>query len=242
MFLLGLILLILFVITIHEFGHYAAAKYFKVPVKKFSIGLGPTLFKFKDSNQTEWCFSIIPLGGYVEFDETHAQEIAPWKHTVISLAGPAVNFLAVVIPFLILSGFGPAWEITKLHGVAYVEMFKAFYNTITFASHDEVMSIIGVAKESSHSSGTPVASGAATSSQELSPVVNAMIMYVMVNMSVCVFNLLPIVPLDGGHIVKNFIRMTTGKFAETINTWFSITTWALFAWFTIIVIFNDIVR
>lgn len=39
-------------IFIHELGHYLSCKAFKIPVKTFSIGFGPKLFRFKNLIQT----------------------------------------------------------------------------------------------------------------------------------------------------------------------------------------------
>ena len=39
--------------------------FFGVRVEVFSLGFGPKLFKFKKGD-TEYCFSLIPLGGYVK--------------------------------------------------------------------------------------------------------------------------------------------------------------------------------
>jgi regulator of sigma E protease len=54
-------------VTIHEFGHYLAARSCGVHVLKFSIGFGKPIFKYQRSPQsTQWVLSWIPLGGYVK--------------------------------------------------------------------------------------------------------------------------------------------------------------------------------
>ena len=54
-----------FMILIHEFGHYAAAKLFKVRVEVFSIGFGKRLIGFR-RGETDYRIAAIPLGGYVK--------------------------------------------------------------------------------------------------------------------------------------------------------------------------------
>ena len=49
----------------HELGHFLFARFFGVRVEVFSLGFGAKLFKFKRGD-TEYCFSLIPLGGYVK--------------------------------------------------------------------------------------------------------------------------------------------------------------------------------
>lgn len=63
------ILLLLLMITIHEFGHYIAGKILKFKINEFSIGFGPAIFK-KRSKKTGELFAlrVIPLGGYCAFD------------------------------------------------------------------------------------------------------------------------------------------------------------------------------
>ena len=63
------IVILLAMITIHEFGHYVAGKILGFKINEFSIGFGPALFK-KRSKKTGELFAlrIIPLGGYCAFD------------------------------------------------------------------------------------------------------------------------------------------------------------------------------
>ena len=62
------ILILLVMITIHEFGHYIAGKIFHFTINEFSIGFGPAFFSHKNK-KTEELFSVrlIPLGGYCAF-------------------------------------------------------------------------------------------------------------------------------------------------------------------------------
>jgi RIP metalloprotease RseP len=51
-------------IFVHELGHFLAAKRRKLFVPRFSIGFGPRIFS-KTIGETEFCLSLLPLGGYV---------------------------------------------------------------------------------------------------------------------------------------------------------------------------------
>ena len=57
------ILLVGFIIVIHELGHFAIAKLFKVGVVEYSIGMGPALFH-KRLGETVYSLRAIPMGGY----------------------------------------------------------------------------------------------------------------------------------------------------------------------------------
>lgn len=62
------ILILLVMITVHEFGHYIAGKIFHFKINEFSIGFGPALYKHR-SKKTDELFAVrlIPLGGYCAF-------------------------------------------------------------------------------------------------------------------------------------------------------------------------------
>jgi len=105
-FVMGIVLG--FMILIHEFGHYAAAKYFGVRVEVFSIGFGKRLIGFR-RNETDYRISAIPLGGYVKMSGENPMDERTgdpgeflshprWQRFVVALAGPAMNiFLAVAL-------------------------------------------------------------------------------------------------------------------------------------------------
>ena len=55
-------------VTIHEFGHYIVGRYCGMKVLRFSVGFGKPIYsKIAGKDQTEYCLSMIPLGGYVQF-------------------------------------------------------------------------------------------------------------------------------------------------------------------------------
>lgn len=63
-------------IVVHEFGHYAAARFCGVKVLRFSLGFGPVLWQKKlGRDQTEWALSVFPLGGYVKMVDEREGEV-----------------------------------------------------------------------------------------------------------------------------------------------------------------------
>jgi regulator of sigma E protease len=72
---LAFIIAIGVLVTIHEFGHYLAARSCGVRVLKFSIGFGKPIFKYQHSPEsTQWVLSWIPLGGYVKMLDSRESE------------------------------------------------------------------------------------------------------------------------------------------------------------------------
>lgn len=62
------ILILLVMITIHEFGHYIVGKLLHFRINEFAIGFGPALFKRKNKKTGEiFSLRLIPLGGYCAF-------------------------------------------------------------------------------------------------------------------------------------------------------------------------------
>ena len=63
------VLILLAMITIHEFGHYVAGKILKFKINEFSVGFGPAIFKRRSKKTGElFAVRLIPLGGYCAFE------------------------------------------------------------------------------------------------------------------------------------------------------------------------------
>ncbi len=123
MFLEKLIIFILFLcplVFFHELGHFLMARLFGVRVETFSIGFGPKLFK-KKFGDTEYAFSLIPLGGYVKMfgDDPLNKDDVPeeerqysfthkgkWARFWIVFGGPLANFIMAFALFFGLLFFG----------------------------------------------------------------------------------------------------------------------------------------
>ena len=95
-----------FLVFIHELGHFVAAKMFGVRVEQFAIGFGKRLVGFRRGD-TDYRINLLPLGGYVKmagenpFDgrTTDAGEFmnhARWQRFFIAIAGPAMNILLAI--------------------------------------------------------------------------------------------------------------------------------------------------
>src|SRR5579864_193574 len=94
-------------VFVHEFGHYAVAKLFKVRVEVFSLGFGKRLFGFRRGD-TDYRVSALPLGGYVKMSGENPMEASTgdpgefmahprWQRFIIAIAGPAMNILLAIV-------------------------------------------------------------------------------------------------------------------------------------------------
>ncbi len=123
LYVLLALLLLGILITVHEFGHFAAARVCGIPVKEYSIGFGPKLVQWQ-SKKHETVFSIrpIPLGGYCMFygdtdddpdgakmkdDPRNYNNAAVWKRMLSVFSGPLMNFvLAFVVAVALMGIYG----------------------------------------------------------------------------------------------------------------------------------------
>jgi regulator of sigma E protease len=96
-----------FMILIHEFGHYAVAKWLGVRVEVFSIGFGKRLWGFR-RGETDYRIAVLPLGGYVKMsgenpmdertdDPREFLNHSRWHRFLIAIAGPAMNILLAIV-------------------------------------------------------------------------------------------------------------------------------------------------
>ena len=119
--ILWFIIAIGILIAVHEFGHFWVAKKLGVKVLRYSIGMGKPIFIRKfGPDQTEFALSAFPIGGYVamlndqedevsEQDKPRAFNNQPiWKRSLITLAGPAFNFLLAIVAYWIVAVWGVA--------------------------------------------------------------------------------------------------------------------------------------
>jgi regulator of sigma E protease len=104
--LVAVVVILGFMILIHEFGHYAVAKWLGVRVEVFSIGFGKRLVGFRKGD-TDYRIAAIPLGGYVKMsgenpmdertgDPGEFMSHPRWHRFLIAIAGPAMNILLAI--------------------------------------------------------------------------------------------------------------------------------------------------
>lgn len=117
------------VVTVHELGHFLAAKWLGTKIDQFSIGFGRPVASWRDRSGVQWRIGWLPLGGYVRFAGDDNAASVPdtddldvlrrdlvaregeaalnryfhfkplWHRAVITAAGPLANFLLAVVIF-----------------------------------------------------------------------------------------------------------------------------------------------
>ncbi|MDD2376121.1 MAG: RIP metalloprotease RseP [Clostridia bacterium] len=114
--IIKLIVILCVVATIHEFGHFIAAKLLKVGVNEFSIGFGPKIVQ-KKFKETMYTLRWIPLGGYVmiegEGEESNKSNSYSNKNAlskiIVLVMGVVFNILLAFIILMSISFSVPTY-------------------------------------------------------------------------------------------------------------------------------------
>ena len=117
--LVAFIALISILVAVHEYGHFIVGRWAGMKVLRFSIGFGkPIWTKIGKKDDTEFCVSAIPLGGYVRFLDSREADIAPEDEgrafdqrpiparIAVLFAGPAFNFIFAILAYWVLMAGG----------------------------------------------------------------------------------------------------------------------------------------
>ena len=99
------ILTLAFLILIHEFGHFVAAKIVGIPIQEFGIGFPPRILTLFRAGGTDFTLNVLPFGGFVRPNEREGDEqipdemmaAAPWKRIFMLLAGSFTNLVAAIL-------------------------------------------------------------------------------------------------------------------------------------------------
>ena len=210
---LKIIVLLGFLIFIHEGGHFIMAKLCKVTVNEFAIGFGPKILQ-KQGKETKYTLRLIPLGGYVNMEgeeeasdkEGSFSKASIPKRLAIVFAGPIVNILFAIIVYFILAiiyGMTSTGNIEISMQFAF-ERTGAFLGSTfeglvqLFTGHvglDQMMGPVGISEIVSQTSG----------------IFEFINMMAIISLSLGITNLLPIPALDGGKIIIIIIEAIRRK-------------------------------
>ena len=116
------------VIIVHELGHYAAARFFKIKVNTLAIGFGKVVWHNTTRN-INLQLSMFPLGGYVSMFDSRDNNIPSaqhpycldtqraWKKIVVYLAGPAINIICAIMVYWALLTTGISYVVPEIGAV-----------------------------------------------------------------------------------------------------------------------------
>lgn len=201
---LKIIIMLGFLVLIHEGGHFLVAKLFKVKVNEFAIGFGPTIFT-KIKGETKYALRLIPLGGFVSMEGEEERSDAEGsfskasipKRILIVAAGAVVNIIfGLLLYFILVSskiGIGNGLVLTKDYCISVLNsLIQLFTGQVNV---NQMVGIVGISDIVVSTNGL----------FEYLYIVSA------ISLSLGVTNLLPLPPLDGGKILIYIIELIRRK-------------------------------
>ncbi len=211
--ILSFIVVLSFVVLVHEFGHFLAARKAGVPVYEFSIGFpfSPRIVTLFRHRETEFTLRLLPLGGFVGFsneEDEEAQKLfgaSRASRALILSSGSLLNiifaFLLFVTAFMagegvslfsaIVSSTQMVWMVTVETAHLFIDLFSGQ------AGMENVSGPVGIA----------VLAGQAASGGWI----NILFFTGFLSLSLGIMNLLPLPGLDGGQLLMLLIETLRNK-------------------------------
>lgn len=234
---LKIIILLGFLVLIHEGGHFLVAKLFKIKVNEFAIGFGPTIFT-KEKGETKYALRLIPLGGFVsmEGEEERSEKEGSFsmasipKRIAIVAAGGLVNIIFGVLLYYIISSI--AFNSMYLGLIDTKDFIFSIFGSIRLLftgniTMDQMTGIVGISDIVVNTNG----------------IMNYLYIMALISASLGITNLLPLPPLDGGKIVIYLIEAIRRKpMKEETELRIQSLGFSLLILLAIFVTYNDIVR
>ncbi len=154
--LLIVIVAIIAMVMIHEFGHFATAKWSHMKVTEYFLGFGPRLWSFR-RGETEYGVKALPLGGYVKIvGMTNTEEVDPadeprtyrqqpfHNRLMVALAGSFMHFVMAFVLFWGLLVFvGQQQPTTSVAGFSPISHGVDPARTAGLHTGDTIVSIDG---------------------------------------------------------------------------------------------------
>ena len=234
---LKIIILLGFLVLIHEGGHFLVAKLFKIKVNEFAIGFGPQIFT-KVKGETKYALRLIPLGGFVnmEGEEERSEKEGSFtqasipKRIAIVAAGGLVNIIFGVVLYYIISSI--SLNSMYLGLIDTKDFIISIFDSIRLLftgsiSMNQMTGIVGISDIVVNTNG----------------IMNYLYIMALISASLGITNLLPLPPLDGGKIVIYLIEAIRRKpMKEETELRIQSLGFSLLILLAIFVTYNDIVR
>jgi membrane-associated protease RseP (regulator of RpoE activity) len=221
-------------VTVHELGHYFAARLTGLRVEVFSIGLGPELVGRTDRAGTRWKLGLVPLGGYIHMFGEHSQrgsgdtpaslahgatplrfeEASLGRRAAVAAAGPAANFALsfVVLAVLLLVVGRPASVETSLPESALWLVWRAIELTwgLTAETLQALWQFMTGVNAGQDFIG-PIKLAQVSGEVAHQGLLMALGLVAIISANLAVMNLLPIPSLDGGHLLFYLAEAFRGR-------------------------------
>ncbi len=185
------------IIGVHEFGHALCAWLCGCKIKSFSIGFGPGITFRNVPMVNRLIIAPILLGGYVQLEDTTLEGKRFWQKMLFFSAGMIANVLTATFILACLGQniFGALAQCAGGWLLGWPQFFGMLFSDQMSGAQfsDGVTGPIGIAQ------------------LLISRKYNYFKVLAFLNVAVAMFNLLPIPPLDGGHMLRLVVEKIIGK-------------------------------
>lgn len=262
-YILITVLILSFLITVHEFGHFIAAKKFDVKVNEFSIGMGPKIIS-KQGKETLYSLRLLPLGGFVSIQEGNETKteivellsgpeeievkddsIDPnrslnnkkfYQKIIILTAGIIMNFIIgylIILICFLINGNNFFDALSRSVGL-FFQMFSLIFLSIKMLFTGEA----GVNDLTG-----PIGIVQIVKDSYGYGLIPLLLFIAMISINLGIFNLLPIPALDGGQIALTFFdKFKRNGLSESIKSILLTGSYAILIALAIYIAINDINR
>src|SRR3954466_5676845 len=95
-------------VLVHEMGHFFSARFFRIRVEEFGIGLPPRIFAIRRNN-IDYSVNWLPIGGFVKILGENGESDAPdsfnnapaWQRIIVLAAGVTMNLITALVLFFV---------------------------------------------------------------------------------------------------------------------------------------------
>lgn len=262
-YILITVLILSFLIIVHEFGHYLAAKKIGVKVDEFAVGMGPAIYK-KQGKETLFSIRLFPIGGYCSLQgetesrtevvelldgpaeiEIKDENLNPEKSFInkktyqkifVLIAGVTMNFITgyLIIMFcFLISGANFFSAITRSFGL-FGQMFGLVFLGFKMLFSGEA----GVNDLTG-----PIGLVEVVKDYYSYGLVTLLLFAAMISINLGIMNLLPIPALDGGQIVLTlFDKFKKSPATENLKNILIAGSYILLIGLAVFVAANDVIR
>lgn len=214
-------------VVLHEAGHFWVARRVGMRPTEFFAGMGPTVWSRTSPHGVEWGVKALPVGGFVtipgmtssttvdpDLEPYTYRAAATWRRLATILAGPGVNLLIAAALFAVVARIGYVGPAGSRSSAGLLDAvgfgMDATWAVITATLHslgELVMTVPNYVRDLLADTSpdtrflSPVGATRITEQAAADDVVTLIAFAAVLNASLGVFNLLPLVPLDGGHAI-----------------------------------------
>jgi membrane-associated protease RseP (regulator of RpoE activity) len=218
---LAFICALVLTVVVHELGHALAAKKLGVRIVSISLfGLGPLLISWpsKFFNGARMGFGPLPYGAYVSLNETDMKRLKTEGQDDISFAGPHMNFVAgTLVGCLYMLCYGTtkvALIATCISAALTLRPVKliALYAVLPFVALYVIGDLLRFESMSKSVNEGFFAVAEAKKFFDMNDFVRKFLLSLtLLNAGLGVLNMLPVYPLDGGHVAKRYAEKVLNK-------------------------------